>query len=254
MPRDHGAVVDEDARGLAVGRAGADDRPDRVEISRIVEPARHAQRVRQVRGPDEQHVRPGQRGDRLGVGDGRGVLDLEHAEDHVIERADVRVAHLAEALPSAAERDAALALRRESHPAEGLPDVGGRLHPRHDQAAGAHVEDPRDPQPVAPLDADERGRSGRPERVQLSEDRGLGGHPVLCVDDDPIEPGTPARLRDDRRAGGQPGAEGGLAAEHTFTKGRHVPMMTIPAPVVVERPRPGYGPLTSPLVSTTSRS
>ena len=74
---EHRAVVEQDAGRLAVALARGEDRPDGVEVDRVVEAARDAERVRQVGRSHEQDVGAGQRGDRVRVGDGRRVLDLE---------------------------------------------------------------------------------------------------------------------------------------------------------------------------------
>src|SRR5207344_2712593 len=118
------------------------------------------ERMRQVRRPDEQHVRTGKGGDRVGIRDGRGVLDLEDAEDDVVEAADVAMADPTEALSADAERDPALAFGREPHPRKGLGDIRGAVDPRDDEAAGPEVEGSRDSEAVAALDAHESGRRG----------------------------------------------------------------------------------------------
>ncbi len=87
--------------------------------------------MRQVGRADEQHVRARLGGDRVRVGDGRGVLDLEDAERHVVQRPDLGVADATEALPADAERHPALALGREAHPGQGL-----RRRPSADSTRG----------------------------------------------------------------------------------------------------------------------
>ena len=78
--------------GLAMGAAGGEDRVERGEVGRVAELPRNAERMREVGRPDEQDVGAGQRGDGIGVGDGRGVLDLEDADGDVVERPDLGVA------------------------------------------------------------------------------------------------------------------------------------------------------------------
>ena len=137
----------------------------------------------------------------------------------------------AESLAADAEGDAALALGREPHPGEGLLDVRGTVDARDDEPAGPEVERARDPQAVAPLDADEAGRPGVPDRVELGQDAGLGAHPVLGIDDEPVEAGLAGDLRHDRRTGRQPGSEGGLAAEDAVAQGGHGVNDARPGPV-----------------------
>jgi len=65
--------------------------------------------VAEVARSDEQHVHPVDRGDLVGLLDGAGGLDLDHAEDvGPVERADVQ----AEPAGAVVGGDAAVAVRR----------------------------------------------------------------------------------------------------------------------------------------------
>ena len=94
--RQRGRVAQQDAGRLAGAVGGRDDALERVEVARIVEPARDAEAVRQVGRADEQDVDAVDGGDLGGLVDRARRLDLDDAEDARIDDPDVRVAELAE--------------------------------------------------------------------------------------------------------------------------------------------------------------
>ena len=147
----------------------------------------------------------------------------------------------------------------------------GEVDPRDHDPVCPEVERPTDPQPLPGLRPDERGRGRRPGRVELAEQVGLGAGAVLEVDDQPVEPGPGDQLGRHRRpepderaiqglAGTKPVAEvdetgdgrgGELICHDAMMPGRRAARDTSGDGVT---PPAIYGPLTSPVVSTTSRS
>ena len=119
----HAGVVDQDPGRLAVALAGGHDRADRVEIARVVEPPGHAQAMRQVGRPDEQDVDLLERGDLVGAVDGARRLDLDDADDPLVDDAgDVGVAERAHVGAAGPQGDAPLADRRVAQVRDGLAD------------------------------------------------------------------------------------------------------------------------------------
>ena len=133
------------------------------------------------------------------------------------------------------------------------------------------VERPPDPQSFAGLGSHERCRRSGAQGVQVGEQVGFGAGAMLEVDDHPVEPGAADQLGRDGRAEPGEGAEQGLAGLQSRVEvddagGGHHPgwvghsgMMpartdarSVGARCRGSDPVP-YGPLTSPLVSTTSR-
>ena len=99
----------QDPGGLAVALAGRDDGPQRVQVGRLVEAAGDAEPVRQVGRADEQHVDLLERGDLVRVGDRARRLDLDDADDPLVDDpGDVGVAERAHVRAAGPERHATL--------------------------------------------------------------------------------------------------------------------------------------------------
>ena len=108
--------------------AGPSDPLERVQVARVVELARDAEAVGQVGRPDEQDVDAVERGDLVGVADRARRLDLDDADDPLV---DDRAMSAWPSAPSPAPRSAGP--RRACRPAgsagyaDGLAACVGRV-------------------------------------------------------------------------------------------------------------------------------
>ena len=221
--------------------------------------------MRQVGRADEEDVDAIDGGDLRGVVDGAPRLDLDDAEDPAIDRLDLRVALLPETGATRREGEPARAVGRVAHERDRLASLLGQVHPRDHDPVRTEVERAADAQSFARLRPDQGGGRCRAHRVEAGQQVGFGAGAVLEVDDQPVEAGAGHDLGRDRRPepgeravqrlpGSESGVEvddtrdgrhGGLVCHGVMMPGRRSPVRAMPAV---------QGPLTSPVVSTTSRS
>src|SRR4029450_4225943 len=127
-----GAVAGEQAAGLAVAGGGGPDRLQRLQVGRRGDVAPDAEGVAEVAGADEQHVDAVDGGDGVGLGDGGGRLDLDHAQHLAL--AAVQPARVeAEAAGPVVGGAAAVAPRLVAQVPHGLGGLGGRAPPGEDR-------------------------------------------------------------------------------------------------------------------------
>ena len=86
-----------------------------------------AERVREVRGADEEDVDAVHRGDGLDLVEGGPGLDLDDGEEALVTGGDALVADAAEVHAAREEGDAALAGRLGAHPAGEPARLLGRV-------------------------------------------------------------------------------------------------------------------------------
>ena len=193
---------------------GRDHPVQRVDERRLVEPAGHAHRVRQVGRADEQDIHPVDRGDRIRCLHRRERFDLEHAGQALVSLPDLRVRGLEEPAAAVGQRHAPDPGRWEAHPGQRLLHLGDRLEPGDHQPVGAHVQRPADAKPLRGGDPDERRRRRALDREQLGVEIRLRAHAVLEVHDQPVEARPGEQLRARERAEIGEGAEGDPTREH----------------------------------------
>ena len=155
--------------------------------------AREAHRVREVRGADEEHVDALDRG-QLGRGGHRvGGLDLHDAERARVLVGD-RIGIEAEARPAVIAGDAARPGRRmQQRRRAGARAAGAVDHGEH-HALGPEVERPARADALRRRDPHEPVDAGRPRAEQLPGQLLLAAGAMLQVDEHPVEPGVSARL------------------------------------------------------------
>ena len=109
MPEHH-------ARGLAGTARGLGDGAQGVLEARVLDRAWDAERMREVRGPDEEHVDAVDASHVLDGGERSDRFDLDDPDEVLVAGRDVAMTSLAEAHPAGEERDAPLTgrLRPES--------------------------------------------------------------------------------------------------------------------------------------------
>ena len=162
-------------------------RPQRRDEGRLVEAAGDAHRVRQVGRADEQDVDAVEGGDLGGVLDGERRLDLEHADDRRVQPRDVGVGDLTQLGAARREGEATDALRRVAEVRQRLADFVDGLEPRdHDPGRSQVIERSPDPEPLAGLRPDDRGRVVA-DRVELTHQLRFRAGAVLEIDDQPVE-------------------------------------------------------------------
>ena len=158
-----------------------------------------------------------------------------------------------------------------AHERDGLAGLIGTIHPGDHDPVRAEVERPPDPQSLAGLGSHESGGDRGAQCVKVGQQVGLGPGAVLEIDDHPVEPGAADELGRHRRAEPGEGPEQGLTGLQSRVKvddardgyrrrclghARMMPARAAARSVRAHRSGFGsavYGPLTSPVVSTTSR-
>ena len=204
-----GAVAGQQAAGLAVAGGGGPDRVQRLQVARGGDVAGDAQVVAEVAGPDEQHVHAVDGGDGVGLGHGRGRLDLDHA-DHLAVGAVQRARVEAEAAGPVVGGHAAVAPGRVAKVPHGLGHLLFRSQPGQHDPGRAQVEHPAEPDAGVGLDPDHGGHAVGGRGQHGRADLLLAAAAVLQVEQDPVGPGGGADLGRHRRGHPEEGPDGRL--------------------------------------------